>query len=368
MMRFDYVNLGSARTTPEGWIIDKPIVSRSGVFEYRRADGTIRREYRPPEEVFNAESMRGLRGIPVTDGHPGNVNSSNTHAVIGAVLTEGERADTNLMAEIVIHNPARMGTKRELSLGYAVRMDETPGTTPSGERYDAIQRDIRVNHLAVVERGRAGNARLRLDSDDASSFETEATEPKEDHDVTTPATNLVDVRVDGLSYKASPEVSRQIDKLNADLAAATKRADAAEAERDGLKSAAEKHKGELDKARADATEAARSRLSLEATAKEHGIEVKADQTDRQIREAVVTKLRGDAFKFDGKSDDYVTFAFDMAVSEKSKGTAAAASQASTAKADGSNGGSAAKADAKDKPPSSAREARARMIAGYGSAA
>lgn len=367
-MRYDNISISAARTTPEGWIIDKPVISRTGVFEYRRADGTIRREYRPPEEVFKTDALKALRGIPVTDGHPGNVGAQNSGSNIGAVLSEGERADSNLVAEIVIHNPIRMGDKRELSLGYAVRMDETPGTTPDGLHYDAVQRDIRVNHLAVVHKGRAGNARLRLDHDDAASFLIDPDELKEDHDVSATQPFGVEIRVDGLSYRGSQEVARHVEKLTADLAAANKRADEASAERDTLKANAEKHKSELEQARKDAVEQSRGRLSLEATAKEHGVEVKADQTDRQIRENVVTKLKGDTFKFDGKSDDYVGFAFDMAVAEAEKGGKPKAGNADSQKKEARGDQSdTMKQDQKPKAPASAADARKAMIAGYMSA-
>nr|WP_255568571.1 DUF2213 domain-containing protein [Neoroseomonas alba] len=170
VQRFDFISLESAQVTPEGWIMDSPIVSRTGVFEYPRGDGTVRREYRPPEEVFAAATLSSMRGAPVTDGHRGRVTKdAHTSAIIGTVMSEGRRDGDTVVAEVVIHAPNRMGTKRELSLGYAVEMDMTPGVTPDGQPYDAIQRNIRINHLAVVERGRAGIARLRLDGGDAQS-------------------------------------------------------------------------------------------------------------------------------------------------------------------------------------------------------
>lgn len=52
---------------------------------------------------------------------------------------------------------------RELSLGYSLDLDETPGVW-NGQPYDAIQRNIRINHLALVEKARAGEqARLNID-------------------------------------------------------------------------------------------------------------------------------------------------------------------------------------------------------------
>ncbi len=50
-------------------------MSRVGVQKYINQDGTIRREYRPPEEVFKKESMDSFRDLPITDKHPNGLLS-----------------------------------------------------------------------------------------------------------------------------------------------------------------------------------------------------------------------------------------------------------------------------------------------------
>ncbi|RKK03321.1 DUF2213 domain-containing protein [Pseudoroseomonas wenyumeiae] len=167
-MRFDFLEYAAPtarnalQVTKEGWFRDDPILTRAGIFTYRLANGQVRREYRPPEEVFNADSLASLRGVPVTLGHPGTVTADAPRGIIGTVLTAGRRDGDNLRAEIIIHNPKAIGGHREISLGYNVKLDETPGAI-KGERYDAVQRRITYNHCAIVAQGRAGNARLRMD-------------------------------------------------------------------------------------------------------------------------------------------------------------------------------------------------------------
>ena len=52
-MRFDLAGLtGRAQRTPQGFLRAPAWVTRVGVFPYRRADGTVQRELRLPEEVF----------------------------------------------------------------------------------------------------------------------------------------------------------------------------------------------------------------------------------------------------------------------------------------------------------------------------
>lgn len=350
MMRFDFVDMSRATVTPEGWIRDKPVLTRSGIFEYRRADGTVQREYRPPEEVFHADHIASIRGVPITDGHPGRVHADNADAIVGAVLTNGEQQDGNLLAEVVIHAPKRLGAKKELSLGYSLELDETPGEV-DGKRYDAVQRKLRVNHLAVVQRGRAGNAKLRLDREDAADAAVKLEEEDNMADL-----KLVTVRVDSIDYQAQPEVARALDRANEAIAAEKTRADAAikaektradslEAERDSLKAAAAKHADDLKKAREDAAEGVKVRLTLEGIAKKHSVEFKADASDRAVREAVITKLAPKTYNFDGKSDDYVAFAFDREAAEADRVAAAAGGNRALANGGGFIAPPAARADA-----------------------
>lgn len=327
-IRFDAVKL-RAQTTPEGYLRDSPVIGRAGVQEYRRADGTVRREYRPPDVIFAAESLAAVQGIPIIDQHIGLMNAANVRQhVIGTVLSPARQDGTNFLADIVIYDstPVTKHGRKELSLAYAVRTDETPGTTPEGESYDArIEAITRYDHLAIVAKGRAGVARLRLDSEDAISVDLpEAVEetPIINEDIMPDpvvSPKLVVVRVDGIEYQTVPEVERALTRLNTDLTAAGKRADAAEAERDALKASIAKHNEEIAQVRSDAAGTVRARLELEGVAKQHGVEVRLDATDRALREAIIKKLSGNTdMKFDGKSDDYVGFAFDHAVAEAAK--------------------------------------------------
>jgi hypothetical protein len=63
----------------------------------------------------------------------------------------------------------KSGKRKEISLGYACELEEVPGEF-QGQRYDAIQRNIVVNHIALGPSGwgRAGSAcSIKLDSKDA---------------------------------------------------------------------------------------------------------------------------------------------------------------------------------------------------------
>ena len=171
--RLDSIPLGDTYWTDEGYLVDKPIVTSVGIFEYANKDGSIRRELRLPEHVFAKESLASYRGKPVILTHrAGTVDKDNVDREhIGTILSDGIQDGDDVRAEIIIHDTdvIQKSGLRELSLGYSLDLDETPGTW-NGQHYDAVQTNIRINHLALVNKARAGEqARLNIDSRDEIS-------------------------------------------------------------------------------------------------------------------------------------------------------------------------------------------------------
>lgn len=169
-MRMDSVTVPEGRYSTEGYFYDTPILTRTGIFEYKQSDGSIRRELRRPEDVFDPESLASYEGKPIIITHRAQeVNTDNIHREeIGCILTPGWREGDTVRAKIVIHDPdaVKASGYRELSLGYHLALKELPGEL-EGKPYDAIQTGIRVNHLALVAAARAGDdTRLHMDSKD----------------------------------------------------------------------------------------------------------------------------------------------------------------------------------------------------------
>lgn len=156
--------------TKEGYLVDHPILTSVGIFEYTNPDGSIRRELRLPEHVFNEKSLETYKGKPIIITHEaGVVDKGNVDKEqIGTILTKGYQDEDDVRAEIIIHDTDSMkdcGLK-ELSLGYNLDLVEEPGEY-NGEPYDAIQTNIAINHLALVSSARAGEqARLNIDGSD----------------------------------------------------------------------------------------------------------------------------------------------------------------------------------------------------------
>jgi len=178
--RFDSVALvlgKNVQETAQGFLKIPAYTARTGIQKYRMDDGKILKEYRPESEVFSKTSIESLATAAVTNGHPTEmVNPDNAKDLmvgfpVGGVEKKEDGAEKFLSTDLIItHRSAidaiRAG-KAELSNGYHVDLDFTDGEY-QGERYDAVQRNIVNNHIAIVWKARGGDkVRLRLDSEDA---------------------------------------------------------------------------------------------------------------------------------------------------------------------------------------------------------
>jgi hypothetical protein len=204
------------------------------------------------------------------------------------------------------------GEDKELSCGYSCDVQAKPGTW-RGQRYDAVQTNIRYNHIALGPAGwgRAGSdVSLRLDSGDAVIVS--------EIPCGTEGNKMAGkIRLDGVEYEA-PETTvavfeRQIEKRDGEIKALQDRADKAEAARD--LAVAELEKERDPKVRQDAVS---TRVALERSAAKVLGEEKLDSlSDHEIRTKVVTKA-DTGLDLTGKTETYVEALFDSVVAKAAK--------------------------------------------------
>lgn len=338
--RVDRGELKKPVRAANGWLKVDAFITRTGVFNYVNPDGTIRREARKPEHVFDAESLASFSMVPVTDEHPPTfLDSENTWGYQRGHLGEAVvQAEDKVSAPLMItdSNLARKverGDARELSCGYTCDLVEEKGKL-DGEEYDFVQTNIRGNHVAVVPQGRAGSTvRIHMDAADAVMLAPgSAGDPiPPPNSEERPMAN-VKFRHDSIEYEAPEQVAQVVAKLDEKVqksdaeakrvaAEAKAKMDAQQAKIDALEADLAKEK----KARADAEDPARMDALVKARAELMGIaqaalgkDFKLDGlSEKEIKLAVLEKERPD-FKFDEKSDDYVQAAFDMAAVKLSK--------------------------------------------------
>lgn len=170
--------LGPKRSlTPEGFLLCEEVpIARTGIQLYAPQeipnvtpgpDGIIRVQ-RTDEEVFRKETIQSCEGKPVVNNHPvvdpqnpeaWGINPSNfKELVVGFCINvrRGDAAQRNLLlGDLLIMDAGTIAAvqedgKREISLGYGCDYIETG----VGE---AFQKNIIVNHIAIVEMARCGS-------------------------------------------------------------------------------------------------------------------------------------------------------------------------------------------------------------------
>ena len=125
--------------------------------------------YRPAEELSKPETVASINGIPVQLRHHAEFADAPARETrVGATGTDAEWRAPYLLNSLVIFDAdaqkaINSGALRELSLAYHYRPEIKAGEF-DGQHYDFIMRDIRGNHLALVEEGRAGADVLVYDS------------------------------------------------------------------------------------------------------------------------------------------------------------------------------------------------------------
>ncbi|MDC9614896.1 DUF2213 domain-containing protein [Xenorhabdus khoisanae] len=187
-----------------GWleVKDNPI-SKVGVFDYLGAEigapvaDQIYKVLRPQEELENIATINSFKLMPFVDEHEMLGKEATPAEKKGIEGVIGERVYFDypyLKGNIKILSNSALNQinsgKIELSPGYRCRYDFTPGTF-DGEHYDAIQRDIRANHLALVDEGRTGpdvavqdHRIITIDTKELVTMATEEDKDKKDQPTT----------------------------------------------------------------------------------------------------------------------------------------------------------------------------------------
>lgn len=338
-VRLDRGRLSKAKRTPQGFVRVDGRLTRTGILEYLRADGSIQRELRPEDEVFRADSLASLDGAPVTDLHPSSmIDDGNAQALsrghVRAVKRDGQfvAAEVTVQARELI-TKIDAGERCEISCGYSCEYDPTPGTF-NGERYDGIQRVITYNHVALGPSnwGRAGSeVALRLDAADVSGTvlvsrfddaEITSDDSRDNHPPKSDkVTQQMTLKINGVEIKLDAAEAKLVqDELDASM----KLASDAEKKVTELQAAAGASAVELVslKARCDAAEAKVSKVErgeLESQVKPVlGAEFKCDgKTDLEIKSAVVAKMLP-GMRLDGADAAFVQGAYAAALVQASK--------------------------------------------------
>lgn len=310
------------KETPEGYLKGEAIVTNIGVFPYLNNDGSIRKELRLPEEVFSNESIQSLLGKPITNNHPSEKVDINNISKYSVGMTGDQIISDpyHLMIGLTITDKKTIqdikNGKQALSCGYDCDLENAEnGAKRYGQSYDKIQRNIRYNHIAIVDSARAGEkARIHMDS--AINIDKLIKEE---------IMELKKITLDGVEYQAEAEVLKTLntEKARADTLAtelSTIKTDKSkiEAERDTFKAQSEKVSKELEtlkKSTVDSTkvnELVKEKIDILDIASKIKVEVKDGMNNEDIKKAIiVAKFPGTDLT--GKDSAYIQGRYDSVV-------------------------------------------------------
>jgi hypothetical protein len=338
----DTATLSKSRLTREGFLVADVLAARSGIYLYRGdevgiPDKDMVRVYRPESTVFAKDTLRSFTSLDVTNDHPPELITAQNWRDFAVghtgedVARDGEYVRVSLIVRDHDTIKEIQAGKRGLSFGYTCDVEPTPGQTPDGQAYDAIQKNLIGNHLAVVASGRAGET-CRIED---RKFQPTVHTPHEGAAAMPGEVTLKTVLVDGIPVQATDVSAQVIDTLQQRLKDVAAKDTAKDTKIVSLKAEIAKRDGELGTKdaeiatlKAQVTDASKidalvsERVDVLTKAKVVGLsdrELTGKTNQELIRSAVIRRLGDQAVQ--GKSDDYVRCAFDFLA--KGTGTAPA---------------------------------------------
>lgn len=312
-------------------------IAKPGVFPYRFSDGSELMEAKLPDDIFSPETVQSANSKPITNDHPSEtVKPSNYKKyAVGMTHNDAQSDGRHLKVSMTVADQQTLDQirdgKHELSIGFLANVDEKPGEY-QGAHYDAAQKNIKINHIAIVDRGRAGHdvnlfgdsaemvqddkkqnggsemTKLMLDSGDTIELESDAAD-KVQAQLKAYKQQITDAKEQAKTSKeAAEESEKKAKSAKDDKDKAEEKATKAKAEADAEKAKAKKAK---EDAADSIQEAVKTRLSLEKKAKKvlgdsYDFESK---DDKQIKIDAIKKLN-DSFDEKDKDDVYINTYFD----------------------------------------------------------
>lgn len=313
-------------------------IARVGVFPYLKADGSIEMEAKLPAELLADTTVDSANNKPVTDDHPEEfVNQSNAKKYMKGFTASNAHVDNDtLRVDMTITDAGLIDEinkgKQELSIGFETEIVPQKGEY-KGSVYDSVQKNIQINHVAVVERGRAGHS-VRLVGDSAEMVDDikkgkhmDVTKVRlGDTDITV-ATSDADkvVKVDADNSEKEKKIAdlkakiadykKQLEELQGDADSSKKSEEEAKAEKDALEKQLETYKKKYEGDGLD--QAIDAKISLIEKVKPYvgdSYDFKG-KTEKEIKVATL-KAIDDSIDLNNKSDDYINAYFDSTIKNR----------------------------------------------------
>ena len=117
--------------------------------------------YRLPEEL--KKGAQTLEGKPILVKHKPISSDDHPSELVAGSVNNPEFVGDELYGDLSLWDQSAIdaigeGSKKHLSLGYHYKPVMVAGTTPGGQKFDGVMKNIRFNHLALVSSPRIKDA------------------------------------------------------------------------------------------------------------------------------------------------------------------------------------------------------------------
>lgn len=302
-----------------GFLHVKGVLARTGVQEYLGRELSDELEpdklygvLRHPDDILLPESVEGYRNAPVTDDHPGDfVTSDNYNNLMRGSCSEVSQykdqgidyikghltiMDKNLVEKL-------KDGKLEISAGYYSNLEREEGEY-LGTPYHFRQKNIKINHVAIVSRGRCGGECRIVNDYGIIGDENKQTEVK----------SMAKLKIDGEEYEVPEKVASAYGKMSEKANGIKKDMEEEKKETEKAKATADELRTQLEDAKkktsdVDVIGAAKAIASVKAIADSMEIEVELGD-EHSMKKAVLSKKYPD-LDLMNKSAAYIDARFDV---------------------------------------------------------
>lgn len=324
--RFDTAPINELTVDPQtGYLHASNVpIARVGVFPYLHSDGTWTNEAKLPEDILSESTVKSANNKPVTNDHPVDdgenvlVDKSNSTQYVKGFTADNAHVEGDMLkVGLTIMDPqlidaVQNGGKQELSIGFQTDVEPISGEY-NGAKYDSVQRNIQINHVAVVDRAREGH-NIRITGDSAQMVVNDTRKEKQmaenEKNVFDDADNTTSNSSSNTSSSSSStsssddkdkqiaDLKQQVKDLQAQLASKNSNSNSQDGSDDD-------DKDSKSKSKSDSVDAEIEKLKEERDM--YKSKVEGDSFNTTIDERIdliddAKKILGDSYDFHGKSN------------------------------------------------------------------
>lgn len=310
-----------------GFLKINGVIARTGVQDYLALElgdaesdpMTPKGVYRPKDEVLNKDSLESFVNAPITDNHPSEfVNTKNSKELIKGSVSSIETFSKDgidyIKAKMTITDKSLidkvLNGKVEISAGYSQDLIKEKGVFQD-KAYDYKQTNIKINHVAIVDKGRCGD-KCKITADNKAIIKSK--NKNERDSMIKYKINDAEVEICDTVFAHINDLKKSLKDAEAEVVEATKKADMLEGEKAKLEEDMEEEKknktSDADIAQL-INDGVNEKVALIDTAKELKVTVDSKLSPIEIKKAVIAS--NSKISLDGKSNEFIDGVYETVI-------------------------------------------------------